>query len=118
MSPRSDRHEFRGGKNVSALKLAPNVMSVTWAPLMTEIETGFNAETQPSGLLGLPLRSALTVPDELPALLFSHRSGSPAVSWIITFDGILKVVKLSFPGIFFFKSRERKEAFSFSHSSF
>lgn len=56
--------------------------------------------------------SALAMPDELHALVFSHRSGSPAVSWIITFDGILKVVRLSFSGIFLFKSREKKEAFS------
>ena len=63
------------------------------------------------GFWGRFCRSALTAPDELLATLFSHWSGSPAVSWIITFDGILKVVRLSFLGIFFFNLEREKRHF-------
>lgn len=60
------------------------------------------------------------MPDRHHSLVLIHVSGSPAVSWLIKFDKVPKMVKLSLPGpfFFFFLTRERKETFSSSHCSF
>lgn len=40
------------------------------------------------------------MPDWHHSLVLIHISGSPAVSWLIKFDEVPKMVKLSLPGTF------------------